>query len=314
MSICEPMGLSSDIFMINDILELFDLNINIDDLIKFAEQNDLAIKDDDNFWNNFRNMYTINNVVASLYEYVPSLTYDFNFPLISYTEVFELVSDFFKNYDKDIFCHYNKLIDGNFIYRCDSLDESFATTFNLTTQGCDYILFDGTDSNIVLASTIVHEVIHSYINSFLRNISFEERIKFNINALDEVYSHFIEFAFLHYLKDSNYDSLVTKNLNDFLNFSLANYLYYFNDSFNNFNEDNFDDYVISEIYAYGSLMGLHYFYKYLESPVLTKKNILSMTLDSTKYDKMYLLNNYGLSKDEICNHKFLIKHLNSSTY
>lgn len=314
MSICEPMGLSSDIFMISDILELLDLNINIDGLIKFAEENDLAIKDDDNFWNNFRNMRGVNNMVSSLYEYVPNLTYNFNFPEMDNNEIFNIVSDFLRNYDEDVFSHYNNLVNGRYIYRCDSLDDSYAKTFNLMTQRCDYILFDGTEANIFLSSTIVHEVIHSYINSFLRNISFEERLKFNINALDEVYSHFIEFAFVNYLKNSNYDSLITKNLNDFLNFSLANYLYYFNDSLNNFSEENFDDYVISEIYAYGSLMGLHYFYKYLESPVLTKKNILNMTLDSTKYDKMYLLNNYGLSTDEICNHKFLIKHLNSSTY
>ncbi len=312
IGLVEPMFLGSDIFMISDIVDLLDLDVYIDsELIKYAEENDLAISDDEKFWDNYRDMYVTNDFVASLYGYVPSLTYNLNFPDMDIRDVFKLASDFFENYDKDIFSHYNKLIDGNFIYRCDCLEDSYATTFNLMTEGYDYILFDGTSSNIVLSMTLVHEVIHSYINTFLRNISISQRLKYNVNALDEVYSHFIEFVFLKYLKDINFDSSVTNNLNNFLNFSMANHLCYFNDSFNSFNENDLYDYVTSEIYSYGCLIGLHYFHKYLESPLITKENILNMTLDSIKFDKRYLLNNYGLDENEICDYKVLVNHLNT---
>ena len=55
-------------------------------------------------------------------------------------------------------------------------------------------------------------------------------------------------------------------------------------------------------------MGYHYFDEYLKNEDRCKDNITKMSLDSKKYDRKYLLNNYGLKEDNLGKSRVLKKH------
>ena len=75
------------------------------------------------------------------------------------------------------------------------------------------------------------------------------------------------------------------------------------------NDELFYSFITSEVYSYGGVMGYHYFDEYLKNEDRCKDNITKMSLDSKKYDRKYLLNNYGLKEKNLGKSRVLKKHL-----
>lgn len=304
----ESISLASDIYMIDEIIKLLNLDINVpEEMIIFSDENDLLIDEDPNFWINYNEMYETNKSISKLYKHLPNLTYNPTFSMINIENILILLSNFFSLYDKNIFNHYKKVLDKKLIYICPNIEDAYAKTFTLNSEKCSYILISKENQNILFAQTLAHEIIHSYINTFLYDISPKERFKYHINSLDEVYSHFIELIFIDYLKKINYDKKEIKNLKDYTNFTLGYYLSSFGEVFKNKDDLNLEDYIIYENYSYGMLIAFHYYINYHKNPDKTKQDILNMTLNSASKDKHFLLNNYSLSEEDICNPKILTK-------
>ena len=163
--------------------------------------------------------------------------------------------------------------------------------------------------------TLVHEMIHSYIEE-RKNENFEESIKGFVNSLGEVYPRFIEYVFMEYLKEIKfYDKEIRTlevngdvNLMSFLEDYKAQLLLL--DGVEIYKDDDlFFDFMDVEKYTYGQLVGYQYFQKYLKNSEKTKSDIYEFSMDDGKFDRGYLLNNYGLSKKEITNTKKLVKDM-----
>ena len=312
----EKILLIADVYGIIELAHLKKYNINISPLMRhFINKEGKTSKKIINeqseiFWNNYYSMFTTNKAICSLTDFLPNKKQKYQ---VLYqdehniTDSIKIVNDFFYNYDKDVKKHFDYLNSNNLIQLADLSSNKYSgINFSFYSKNINYILISNINS-INLPITLVHEVIHSYVNSFLQGINYDESFNININALGEVYSHFIELVFYEYLKEKNINKTDLNTFKLMENNMLISYLRRYNDNFPGISDMN--EYQSSEIYAYGILLAVHYFNNYLHNPSITKDDILNMSIDSKKYNKHILLNNYGLSENKLNDHKVLTKFL-----
>ena len=308
--------LVSDIDNLMEIIWLKNLNVFIPSVVSefrnnyYIDEYDEII--DKMFWENFYSMRDTNKKISELSNVLPNkntIPIENYFPKLTDDKAIKMAHDFFEYYDDDVAEHFYNIIRNGNIILFNNVEKRFSgANFHLFTQKSGLILIDDSLNDITLTSTIIHETIHSYLDSFLNGISYEQMNRININGLTEVYSYFIECAFLKYLEDNkDYENL--EQLRKKLSYNLCDFVNTFSYFFNNFEDNtNLNGYGISETYVYGIIMAIHYFEKYLLDSELTKDNILSMFLDSKDFDKHFLLNNYGLYEVNLGNPKILYKH------
>ena len=306
--------LLSDIDNLMEIIWYKNLNISIPSNVSDFKNSHYSFELDEtidkNFWNNFYSMAETNRRISNLKNILPSKSFyssNLNYPEITFKNAILMVKDFFEYYDEDISNHYSSLLKGDNIILFNSDERTFSrANFHLSTQKNSLILINDSLNDISLASAIAHETIHSYSNSFLKGISYEQMCMININNLSEVYSLFIEFAFLKYLKDNN-DCDNFKCLKNKLSYNLCDFVFAFNYFLNNLQSIN--NFNTSETYTYGIILAIHFFEKYQIDSEVTKDNILSMFIDSKDFDKHFLLNNYGIYESNLGDYKTLNKNL-----
>ena len=229
-------------------------------------------------------------------------------------EAIDLALRFFEYYDKEIYRHFKTILaDGyiNFVDKKDVADEDYAVISGITctaySQRGSFILVGGR-KDITFVATIIHEVIHSYVDSLNYDMKCEEKLNEMINGLYEVITYFSASAFKLFLEEIYYD----KNTIDFLESNTCNIFLTSLRSFANLQTCDFDEYVSISSGTYGNLLAFHYFDKYLTDEEKVKDDILNMTLAAKKYDKLYILDNYGLSLDELGDTSILEKRLNNN--
>lgn len=236
---------------------------------------------------------------------------------VDFDEAMNLSLEFFDYYDKDILKHFKELIDKNLIHKASIIDDGITSGFTATiaSQRESIIVIHDKES-ITLPSTIIHETFHSYVESFLYDIKYEERERRYINNLDEVITNFSELLFSQFLEEIKYDNDSIKYLQrssaDFLIYILSEFGQKDNFEFSDILKD-FEMYREIEGCTYGSLLSYHFLNNY-NKDFKTKDDILNFSLDVKDYDKKYMLDNYGLSLDTITDskkiEKILSKHLN----
>lgn len=252
---------------------------------------------------------------------VDDIFYNYNYETvlgksINFTkeEAIDLAKRFFEFYDKEMYRHFVKMLDDgyiNFINRNDVANEDYATITGITctaySENSSFVLVGG-KKDITFVETIIHETIHTYIDSFNYSMSIDEKMKEMINGLYEVITYFSASAFKLFLEEIHYD----KKTIDFLESNTCNAMLTSLGAFANLEACSFDEYISIASSAYGNLLAFHYFEKYLNDDTKTKEDILNMTLAAKKYDKPYILGNYGLSLSEIEDTTILEKRLNKN--
>lgn len=234
-------------------------------------------------------------------------------------ESISLVGSFFENYDEEIAAFYYNFIDNERFFIGKPKEEEFnGVTYEGYKDMKKYIFISPTYT-VVDQAIIAHEIIHAYIFKYQRFMSIAKRQVYNVNNFCEVYSSFIELVLLDYLRRNNryihdiecyqqeYDEDLRNNL-ACLNLQYEPEL----KSIKKFDDREF--FLDIESYTYGKLLAYHFFDNYKDDKEKTKEDILNFTLDSEDYQRDYLLNNYGLKRDNIKNPNILIKHFNNHYY
>ncbi len=323
------MSLLDDVDILFSLINENDLDLKIPytlkDLEKFQYDNRLYNKKQDLIENNYNTMFKTNYEISSLYQ---DLEYKYGYKIydkiknsLTFDESIELAEKFFESYDKDIYKFLEYLKDNNYIYKYpksikNDTDYSYISgaTYPLKYIGQSYIFVRDTN-DISCVSTIIHETIHAYLFTFDYKNSYEENLIEDINNLYEVYTEFIEILFLEYLKKSDFSQKDIDTTGTNINYVMINQLKEFNKILSKDkrliidNESEYNYYKSVEVYVYGKILARHYLYEYFKNPNKTKDNLTNLYIDSKKYDKHYLLNNYGLKENNLKKPKVLLKHM-----
>lgn len=232
---------------------------------------------------------------------------------INIDDAIKIDSQFLKQYDKDMYDYFeNFIINGNF-FVVNNIFEGYGYS-SVADELLDPYIILCKSNNIYYTTVLMHELVHVYLSEKERNMTKQEASLQYINGVSETYSIFIEFLVLDFLKENN---LFNKDIIPYkkdLYSGLIEYLkilYLMIDPddlcFESSEEVSF--YNEAKIYSYGYLLAYHFYDQYLNNRDKAKENITNFMLDSKKYEFEYLINNYGLNKEEITDYKLLLKHV-----
>ena len=237
-------------------------------------------------------------------------------------EVGDLVDGFFGEYDEDMQKFLEDKLNEGKIYFIKNNDEDYeGMTFFIDSQNDAFLLaeYDGTiNSAIILA----HELAHAYSKKYINN-NFEQKIFAYINDLDEVYSKYMEYVFIDYLKKIHFNEKEIKALQVNSDMNLIGFLEDYKEFIDQYesnpkeiynNDSLLFPFIDSEQYSYGQIVGYHFFKNYLKDKDKTKSNLFEFVSDTGKYDKTYMLNHYGLDEKEITSSKKLVKDMKKHFY
>lgn len=225
---------------------------------------------------------------------------------ISIKKSIELTKDFFKQYDDKMYSYFIDCILGKGMFLLtNKIDNAITiTSDNLLEPYC----FMRPTLSFMDFIGIVHETSHSYIKNMVRFMDTEEKNRFLINNLEEVFPSFMELIAIDYLKDN---SLFFNEINAY-NLLISNTTIKFLRNFNySLIYKEMDNYRLNESYSYGRVLSYHFYDNHLKDKETTKNNIISFSTDSRLYDKEYLLNNYGLNQIDLLNPHKLIKNMDN---
>ena len=308
-----------DIHKIFELIELYELNVSVPNSIidRYDRCSHFMSVYNDIYKENYCYMYDYNEKIASLYPFL------FNHYKESFFEKFEVklndseiisyAKDFFSYYDKDIYKYFLSLLDKQRVYinmKYSDIQDADGYSVSILSNRDGFVFVNG-DKTIEIVSTLIHEVAHSYVESFDYDIDYYEFCNQDINNLHDVYPFFMELVFLKYLEEIKF------NYSDVRSLATGNYvanimrLGYFNDLVNLdkideiFNDKELIfDFIDNENYCYSFILSEYFFDKYLKNPDKGKNDVLKFMLDTKKYDKKDLLGNIDL-----VNKKKLIKNM-----
>ncbi|MBQ6477308.1 MAG: hypothetical protein IJI43_02620 [Bacilli bacterium] len=237
-------------------------------------------------------------------------------------EIGDLVDSFFGEYDEDMQKFFEERLKDEKIYFIKNNDEYYeGMTFFIDSQNDTFLLaeYDGTINSAVI---LAHELAHAYSKKYINN-TFEQKIFAYINDLDEVYSKYMEYVFIDYLKKIHFNKKEIKTLEVNSDMNLIGFLddyKEFIDQYESNPKDIYNDdsllfpFIDSEQYSYGQIVGYNFFNNYLKDKDKTKSDILDFVSDTGKYDKTYMLNHYGLNEKEVTSSKKLVKDMKKHFY
>lgn len=247
--------------------------------------------------------YSLGLVGKELYQKYGSKDYFGNSLKVSLGKSISLALKFFDYYDVKLLKYFKDLIDNGFIFSAPLIEEGITSGFTATLSSQrESVIIVHKKESIELASTLIHETFHSYVESFLHDISFEKKALRYANNLDEVITNFSEIVFIQFLKDIKFDNKSIQYLesmtDDFLIYMLEEYSFRNDIPLEEYLE-NYNVYRDSEGCTYGLYLAYQYFNSYLHNDNKTKNDILDFSLETANKEKLYLLDNYGLSLEGI---------------
>lgn len=218
--------------------------------------------------------------------------------IVNIDETFKLTREFFKDYDQDMYDHFEDIANSPRAIIADLGNDGLSFLGNHVIKS--YLLLNPyrlIDDSITLA----HELIHTYFGDKMRYMSDYEDYLFAVNNMHEVYPIFIELVMEDYLLQNNIhteDVIKTHNLRTKVFLSTL-------DQFKK------QEYIgcSEERYTYGYLLAYYYYKQYKKDPKKTKENIFNLMIDSKTYERDYLFSHYGIDIDALTHPKLLERQL-----
>lgn len=232
---------------------------------------------------------------------------------VNINESIKIVGDFFKIYDRDIYDYYeNFIINGKF-FIVKRIFEIYGLS-SVSDELLEPYLFLKNSNTIRDMTVIAHEMIHIYLSEKDKYINDKEALNIYVNGVNEVYSHYIEYILLDYLSSINYYSKDIINYKKSLYSELIEHLSNYYVMLEPFDIDftSYDEVVLhNELkeYSYGLFFLYHFYDQYLLNHDTAKENITNFMLDSKDKEFGYLVNNYGLSEDNLRDYNVILKHV-----
>lgn len=240
-----------------------------------------------------------------------NLDYDFSMMDLAYEidvdDSIKLVKKFFDYFDKDIGKHFNNMLSSGNFFICNMVDGHVMDGFTLTLNSQRVNIIEvGFRDDILLSSNIIHETLHSFIESQMFDLKYDERKKKLWNDLDEVITYFSQLAFIKFLEEIDFDLesiefLKSDNLVRWICFS--NRINYYNEyTASDIIDKGFCDFLLDDSVTYGTTLAYHYYDKYLKDGNIS--DIFNMSLDSPFNDKISLLSDYGIDSSKLGDYEF----------
>ncbi len=305
---------------LKEFIQINELPIEIPEIDFDWDLVDSKLYIDDSFVSSYNQMYKTNikisNMGRHLFErYGMSLLGQYT-EKIHTNDAIHMAREFFKWYDEDIYVFFNTILKNRMIRFVDSCDEYImGVTYDIKSMNCSLINIYNSET-LDYAGTLIHETIHAYVNSKRDWYNYDDEINYKTMQLVEVYPEFIELVFLDYLEKTRFPSKDISAYGTLYNADLICDLMSFGDIINCNNaqdilasDDTFERFGGLQRYVYGRIMAYLYYERFKRNKEYTKEQILRMSLDSAKYDKKYLLNNYGLHEKDLYNEQKLIRSL-----
>ena len=260
----------------------------------------------DEFIKNYDYLYDYNYKLTSklkvLANYYPSNNFKLN-NKVDINESIKMALTFYKFYNDKIYKYLYELLEANKIYVTNKIDNGITTTANEFIEPYTFINIDNSIKDVM---TIIHETIHNYMFNRLRYRSNQANLRSIINNLQEVYPTFLEIVACDYFKSINYNVEDIKEYERIKDASLINMINRFYNSVIAFDGEK---YKINEAYSYGGVLAYHYFDMYNSNRNEAKVNILNLSLKDGDYDKIFMLDKFGLDKKRLLNKKVLNNYI-----
>lgn len=233
--------------------------------------------------------------------------------IIFIEETLYLVYDFLNSYDKKLLKTFDDLRNSNKVLKTNN-DTKLNNELKVPAQTIaslgifkPYLIIEEQNS-ITDSINIIHELGHCYDSINNKTISNKIFNQKRINCLEEVYSFYLQFIYIEYLKNKKiYLEDIEKAISGY-NYTYVYMIKELNKSLNGFKEQNFD--VISDElnYSYGIATAYHFLDRYLIDPEKTKIEIEKFVLLNGQYNMMETLEKFNL-KDELLDTKILKKYI-----
>ena len=238
---------------------------------------------------------------------------DQNFIVTTYMNINDiktLVNDFLFQYDKTLYSYYLKIINEQRLIMGENLFseeiKEFGLTFASHSSFNPYILIN-LQNKIFDAATLVHELGHNYVELITLNQSSKVRQIRDINCFEEVYSYYLTFAFINYLKNMKIYSKDLENITNGYNYVLIDSL---NDLKNLYyiSENDILDIAEALNYSFGIALAYHFYDRSRQDLELTKKELNEFIINNGIYNYYDLLKKHNL-RDELLDKKILQKYI-----
>lgn len=316
---CKSLNIYYDLvaklYYLNELICLKDLNIKYPDeyWYEYFKKNTDIKKTvfEKSVFNAAQNNYDYNLKLSKMSEkllnrYVMNGNY-VSLRYVPFDKSMELATNFFESFDEEIYNFFIKMTNSPRFVIIDDVDnyEGWALRNNYLVDSFTIIVPSYFISDFL---TIIHETMHSYNFSLIKNSSINEHDKITINGLFESPSFFIEHVGLDYLKNIKYNQGEINKLDSIFDMELIYLLVEFRELLlSGFSE--YSDYLYKETYSYGRILSYHFYDNYLKDPQKTIRDIKKFMVDYKTYDRKYLLNNYGLNSNDIVNYQKLARHI-----
>lgn len=241
-----------------------------------------------------KKMCEINDYIKS--KYITPITRGANVR-VTQKETTRLVENFFKDYDEKLYKYYQSIKDTR-LFKCEM--DAFGDTINGFGIIDTIVLYNPTET-IIDSFTVCHEIIHSYITDKTKSLNEGESLLYYANNFLEVYSIFIELAFYDYLKRIKYFNSDVDRYYKYMLCTMFEFLSeYKNSNYKNPNEQR---------YSYGYVLAFQFYTQYLNNKEQAKKNITNFMIDFKSRRLKEMINNYGLSENEILDPKNIERYV-----
>ena len=222
-------------------------------------------------------------------------------------EIIEYAYEFMKDYDQKFVEAFNLLKKKNhFLISKKNVFDLYEGVF-IPNKYCDYpyigVFFS---ENIDDASSIVHEVAHMIHHNYAKNNLKTRNYPY---FYQEVYSHYIQFAFYEYMKKKK---IYIEDINNSFKaslFLLGSNLESINYTLENDDCFNYEDLFYDIQYGYGITIALKYLDIYKDDPEKAKYLTNQFIQQSYYYEPIENLNEFGLDKEELTSGELIKKYL-----
>lgn len=287
-----------------DFPQEFDYELSKKDVDSVTKAYDIDVIQRINEYLSYNKKFTkMYNIINERYVNLEDVTLKY----IPFNVSIEYANRFLSEFDPEIYKHFMELISSpRFILSSTNMEyDGYVLMNNYLVDSYTIICVSNILSDFI---SIIHETMHSYNFSLIKNASFNEHNLINYNSLIEVPAYFIELVGMDFLERNQIFTDEVKKLRMLYDSELIEFLFKFKQLIDEGSAD-IDEFLRCERYAYGTVLAYHFYNNYLKDKEETIKNLKQFMVDYKNYEKGYMLNNYGLNPNDIINSQKITKHI-----